>query len=130
MLAYVRRTPIAFWLALLGIAFYVAVFVTRFWDFQSGFAVILTAGFFFVALLTAIHDRGAWIGALSVAILITVVEAGLSILFLIPSPDGWLIGVAISHLAGVILAGTAALTLGAVIRGAPGPRVVSRPLGS
>ena len=98
MLKFLRQTPPAFWIALLGIAFLLWIFVTRFWDFQSGFALILIPGFLLVAVMSAVHHPGAWLSAAVIAGFLTLLEGGLAVLFWIGSlNESGLLGAILSH---------------------------------
>ena len=111
MLTFIRRTPLAFWFALVGVGFFLVVFLSRYWDFQSGFALILAFGYLLVALFSAIYGRATWIVAACLAALIAILEGGLVLLFFV----AWLSGenppgIAISHATGLVIAAAAGLS--------------------
>lgn len=123
MLAYIRRTPFGFWLALVGVGFFLWVFLSRFWQEESGFALTLILAYLLVALLTAIHKRGTWLAAFWVGTFTAVVEVGLVLLFsgLFP-PQPAILAVAISHAIGAFIAAAAGASAGvAAIRSTPRP---------
>lgn len=111
MLTYIRRTPFGFWLALVGVGFFLWVFFMRLWQEESGFALALILAYFLVALLTAIHKRGTWLAAFWVGTVTAVVEAGLVLLFsgLFPPQPG-ILAVAISHAVGAFIAAAAGVS--------------------
>jgi hypothetical protein len=118
LFTYIRRTPSAFWIALVGVGFFLIVFLSGIWGSMSPFALVfLVPAYLLVAVSTAVHSRGSWIVACVVASLIALVEVGAALIFFTgngtdkPVPE-----VAFIHTTGAVIAGAAAASaLSAVI---------------
>lgn len=111
---FVRTTPAAFWLALLGIVFSLAVFVARLFQEQSGFALVfMVPGFLTIAILTAVQDPIPRILAAVIAGLMALLFAFLAIGFAVDpggaSPGNAPALVAV-HTTAMVIAGAAAVS--------------------
>jgi hypothetical protein len=105
MLTFIRRTPSAFWIALLGVGLFLFVYFSGVWE-MSLFALILVLAYLAVAVLMAVHSQGTRMVAFVVAALVALLEVWLMLEYWTgekPVPE-----VALIHATGAVIAAAAA----------------------
>jgi hypothetical protein len=105
---FVRTTPAAFWLAILGVAFSLGVFFSGVFGEMSPFALIfMVPGYLAVAVLTAFHAQIPRVIAAAIAGLMALVFATLVLGFATHPPITTPLFI---HGAGMVIAAAAALS--------------------
>lgn len=111
---FVRTTPVAFWIALLGALFSIALYVSGLFGEETPFALLyMLPAFLTVAVLTAFKPPILRVVAAVIAGLMALGFAGLAVVFA-TSPDqaaaGDIPSLVTVHTTSMLLAGAAAVT--------------------